>query len=86
LEELRIEPADVELAIGQGDTMLDRVLWRLEQGMDREAIAGDVPLSPAQIRYVQTLTERARRLLAPPLTPPTAGYSAHQRESPQKGP
>ncbi len=56
-----------ELAIGLDYTTLDRVLWRLEQGMGVEAIAEEVGLSPAQVRYVQTLTERARCLLAPPL-------------------
>ncbi len=56
-----------ELAIGLDYTTLDRVLWRLEQGVNAEAIAAELGLSPEQVQYVQTLTERARRLLAPPL-------------------
>lgn len=56
-----------ELAIGLDYTTLDRVLWRLEQGMDTETIAGEIGLPPVQVRYVQTLSERAQRLLAPPL-------------------
>ncbi|MGC8784684.1 MAG: NAD(+) synthase [Armatimonadota bacterium] len=56
-----------ELAIGLDYTTLDRVLWRLERGANAEAVAAELGLSPEQVRYVQTLTERARRLLAPPL-------------------
>ncbi|GIV16873.1 MAG: NH(3)-dependent NAD(+) synthetase [Armatimonadota bacterium] len=56
-----------ELAIGLDYTTLDRVLWRMEQGMGAEAIAGEIGLAPTQVRYIQTLTERATRLLAPPL-------------------
>jgi NAD+ synthase len=57
-----------ELAIGLDYATLDRVLWRLERGMDAETIDGEFGLSPAQVRYVQTLTGRAQRLLSPPLT------------------
>ncbi len=57
-----------ELAIGLDYATLDKVLWRLERGMDAETIAGEFGLSPAQVRYVQTLTGRAQRLLSPPLT------------------
>ncbi|GIV21202.1 MAG: NH(3)-dependent NAD(+) synthetase [Armatimonadota bacterium] len=57
-----------ELAIGLEYTTLDRVLWRLEQGMDAESIVTEVGLSPAQVQYVQTLAERARYLLLPPRT------------------
>jgi len=56
-----------ELAIGLDYTTLDRVLWRLEQGVDAEVVAAELGLSPEQVRYVQILTERARQLLAPPL-------------------
>jgi NAD+ synthase len=57
-----------ELAIGLDYATLDKVLWRLERGMDAETIAGEFGLSSAQVRYVQTLTGRAQRLLSPPLT------------------
>jgi hypothetical protein len=57
-----------ELAIGLDYATLHRVFWRLEQGMDAESIATEVGLLPAQVQYVQPLTERARYLLLPPRT------------------
>lgn len=58
-----------EQAMGLDYATLDRVLWRLERGVDVEAIAGEVGLSPARVRYVEMLTQRARYLRAPPRIP-----------------
>jgi NAD+ synthase len=58
-----------EQAMGVDYTTLDQVLWRLERGLDVEAIAGELGLSPAQVRYVEMLTQRARYLLAAPRSP-----------------
>jgi NH3-dependent NAD+ synthetase len=58
-----------EQAMGVDYPTLDRVLWRLERGMDVEAIADELGLSPAQVRYVEMLTQRARYLLAAPRSP-----------------
>lgn len=58
-----------EQAMGLDYAMLDRVLWRLEHGLSVQAIADELGLSPARVRYVETLTHRARYLLALPRTP-----------------
>jgi len=48
---------------------LDQVLRRLERGMDVEAIAVELGLSPERVRYVETLTRRAGHLRASPRIP-----------------
>lgn len=58
-----------EQAMGVDYPTLDRALWRLECGVDVEAIAGELGLSPAQVRYVEMLTQRARYLRAAPRSP-----------------
>ncbi|MBC8447551.1 MAG: NAD(+) synthase [Chloroflexi bacterium] len=58
-----------EGAIQMDYATLDRVLWRLEQGMDGEAIAGELGLSPERVRYVQMLTCRSAYLRNAPLVP-----------------
>jgi len=58
-----------EGAIQMDYATLDRVLWRLERGMDIEAIALDLGLSQERVRYVQMLTCRAEHLRNPPRVP-----------------
>ena len=58
-----------ELAMELDYATLDRVLWRLERGMDVEAIAVELGLPPDRVRYVETLTCRAGYLRAPPRVP-----------------
>jgi len=59
---------------------LDRVLWRLERGMDIEAIAHDLGLSQERVRYVQMLTCRAEHLRNSPRVPlPRAGREREAR-------
>ncbi len=58
-----------EQAMGVDYATLDRVLWRLERGMDVEAIADELALSPAPVRYVEMLTRRTRYLRAAPRIP-----------------
>ena len=58
-----------EQAIGMDYCTLDRVLWRLEHGMGVEAIATELGLPTAQVRYVETLTRRSRYLSALPAVP-----------------
>ena len=60
-----------EQAMGLDYATRYRVLWRLERGMDVEAIAVELGLSPEQVGYVETLTRRARHLRAPPRVPPS---------------
>ena len=56
-----------EGAMQMGYATLDRVLWRLERGMDVEAIALDLGLSQERVRYVQMLTRRAEHLRNSPI-------------------
>jgi len=58
-----------EQAMGLDYVTLDRVLWRLERGVDVEAIADELALSLARVRYVEMLTERARYLRDAPRIP-----------------
>jgi len=58
-----------EQAMGLDYATLDRVLWRLEQGMDIEAIAVELKLAPERVRYVEMLTNRAGYLRVAPRTP-----------------
>ncbi len=51
-----------EEAMGLTYERLDRILWRLERGMDAAAIAAELALPPALVAYVETLRERARGL------------------------
>jgi len=48
---------------------LDRVLWRLERGMDVQEVAAACGLSPERVRYVQMLTQRAEMLRHGPRMP-----------------
>jgi len=48
---------------------LDQVLWRLERGLDAEAIAAELELPSGLVRYVELLTRRAAYLRAPPRIP-----------------
>lgn len=59
-----------EGAMGIDYPTLDRVLWRLEQGMHVPTIAREVAISAEQVQYVRTLVERARFLHRPPQVPP----------------
>jgi len=58
-----------EGALQMDYTTLDRVLWRLEQGQDVEAIAAALRLEPQRVRYVQMLTQRAEMLRHGPRVP-----------------
>lgn len=58
-----------EQAMGVDYPTLDRVLWRLERGVAVEAIAAELGLSPAPVRYVEMLTQRARCLRDAPRIP-----------------
>jgi len=62
-----------EQAMGLDYATLDQVLWRLERGMDVEAIAVELEIAPEQVRYVDMLTCRAGYLRAAPRTPREAG-------------
>ncbi len=44
--------------------VLDRILWRLEQGTDAGRIATDLGLPDVQVRYVVRLVQRAAVLRA----------------------
>jgi len=58
-----------EQVMGLDYATLDRVLWRLEQGLTAEAIAEELGLLPGRVRYVERLTRRAAYLQAPPFIP-----------------
>ncbi|MDH7485679.1 MAG: NAD(+) synthase [Anaerolineae bacterium] len=64
-----------EEAIGLDYGTLDRVLWRLERGMDIEAIAIELGLTPERVHYVQRLTRRAAYLHCSPRAAPDARSS-----------
>jgi len=57
-----------EEAIGLDYGTLDRVLWRLERGMDAAAIAVELGLAPERVHYVQMLIRRSVHLRAAPRT------------------
>jgi len=50
-------------------TTLDRILWRLERGMNTESIAAELGIPPGRVRYVEILTQRSEYLRTPPRTP-----------------
>lgn len=58
-----------EDAMGIDYNTLDRILWRLERGVDTQTIVQEVEVSPQQVQYVQTLRQRAQFLHAPPEVP-----------------
>ncbi|MEJ5251996.1 MAG: NAD(+) synthase [Armatimonadota bacterium] len=58
-----------ESAIGMDYTTLDRILWRLERGMDIQTTAHEVGVTPEQVQYVQTLRQRAGFLHSPAKVP-----------------
>ncbi|MGQ9736290.1 MAG: NAD(+) synthase [Armatimonadota bacterium] len=58
-----------ERAMGIDYNTLDRILWRLERGVDTQTIVQEVEVSPQQVQYVQTLRQRAQFLHAPPKVP-----------------
>jgi NAD+ synthase len=58
-----------EYAIGLSYETLDRILWRLEAGMDTEEIAGALGLEPDRVDYVQELTRRSAHMRAQPEMP-----------------
>jgi len=57
-----------EYALGLDYTTLDRILWRLEKGMDAEDIAAEVGVEPGLVRYVEELRRRSEHMRAPPST------------------
>lgn len=59
-----------EYAIGLSYETLDRILWRLEAGMDTEEIAGALSLEPDRVDYVRELTRRSAHMRAQPEVPP----------------
>lgn len=59
-----------EYAIGLSYETLDRILWRLEAGMDAEEIAGVLGLEPGRVDYVRELTRRSAHMRAQPEAPP----------------
>lgn len=58
-----------ENAMGMNYDTLDRILWRLEHGVDTHTIVQEVEVSPQQVQYVQTLRQRAQFLHTPPKVP-----------------
>jgi NAD+ synthase len=53
-----------ERAMGLEYVVLDRILWRLERGMDGGRIAQDLGLAASQVSYVEKLVQRAAVLRA----------------------
>ena len=53
-----------EYAIGLSYETLDRILWRLEVGMEREEIAGALGVKPDAVDYVRELTRRSAHMRA----------------------
>ena len=58
-----------EYAIGLSYETLDRILWRLEVGMDTEEIAGTLGLEQDTVDYVRELTWRSSHMRAQPEVP-----------------
>ena len=58
-----------EIALGLDYATLDRVLWRLERGLNVETIATELGLSSGLVRYVEMLTRRSAHLRALPRIP-----------------
>ncbi|MBM4466749.1 MAG: NAD(+) synthase [Chloroflexi bacterium] len=59
-----------EYAIGLSYETLDRILWRLEAGMDTEEIAGALGLELNTVVYVRELMRRSAHMRAQPEVPP----------------
>jgi len=55
-----------EYAIGLSYEMLDRILWRLEEGIETEKVAETLGLEPDVVDYVQELTQRSAHMRAQP--------------------
>jgi len=55
-----------EYALGLDYTTLDRILWRLERGMDAEEVAAEVGVELGLVRYVGELRRRSEHMRAPP--------------------
>jgi len=60
-----------EYAIGLAYETLDRILWRLEKGMERERIADDLGVDLSLVGYVDRLTERSEHMRFAPPSPAT---------------
>lgn len=58
-----------EQALGLGYAALDRILWRLELGVDPAAIAAELGVTESKVRYVEHLREAAAILGAPARSP-----------------
>ena len=58
-----------EYAIGLSYETLDRILWRLEAGMDTEEIVGTLGLEQDTVDYVRELTWRSSHMRAQPEVP-----------------
>lgn len=58
-----------EYALGVDYETLDRVLWRLERGMDKETIAAGLSLDQEQVAYIAELTRRSEFLRCSPCVP-----------------
>jgi NAD+ synthase len=58
-----------EQAMGLEYHALDRILWRLEKGMNTVPIAVDLGLDPLRVAYVEKLVSRAATLRAPARVP-----------------
>ena len=58
-----------EYAIGLSYETLDRILWRLEVGMDTEEIVGTLGLEQDTVDYVRELTWRSSHMRAQPEVP-----------------
>jgi len=75
-EAIRLKPPSPDLlpgisdeyALGLDYTTLDRILWRLERGMDAEDIAAKVGVEPGLVRYVEELRRRSEHMRVPPST------------------
>jgi NAD+ synthase len=58
-----------EYAIGLSYEMLDRILWRLEEEMDTDKIAGTLDLERDTVDYVRELMQRSAHMRAQPEVP-----------------
>lgn len=75
-EAIRLKPPSPDLlpgisdeyALGLDYATLDRILWRLEKGMNVEKVAAEVGVEPGLVRYVKKLTRRSEHMRVPPST------------------
>jgi NAD+ synthase len=58
-----------EYAIGLSYEMLDKILWRLEEEMDIDKIAGTLDLERDTVDYVRELMQRSAHMRAQPEVP-----------------